>query len=1307
MLRTDEQRHLYEALKSVASQPDELDSALKTWVQRTEEDSCGSYRGSRRRRRHGKDNMPSSPLERSAFASTLALLRDRSGEDLFTATLSGLVNGLLAVAFNCVKATLVFGQSTTTTAWIPVGVCMYHFATIVTGSSMTALSDCKIALGGPNINHPLIFGPTIVAAIVTSITGVSDTGAHRRRLTTTTTGEDYDEDELLSSIIFAMALSTLITSICWFGLGHFRLTRAVQFLPEFVVSGFIASVGYLIMLKAIFVATGFHVSFEVTEFEVDGMNTSKFYYLLAPALAIGVPMFFTKHYHIGKTAYVLPAFLVVPLVLFYIVLAVGGISIDEARESGWFLDKFEFTPFYKPWTSISVSKVNFGIVFEQLPDMIVLTFVLTIQALLNLVAVRNEYDVELDYDREMRLCGAFNFVNTAGFAAPGYLLLKMTAKNHGIIQNVEDRLPGVIYSLFAAVIYASGYPIINLFPRFFLSALVVWAGFGFIWMHAVVVYGRMPRLEYATILAIVLITALTQLTYAVVSGILLALLIFVWKYARRGAIRTITYGSESRSNVVRSYRDEQSLTHLGQLFVVVELHRFLFFGSVIGVQGEVKDVLRERSEKPAWKRERYLLLDFHAVDGIDITATMVFTQIAKSCLAAGVEVLASGMNEKTRTKFSTREDGWTDIVRVFVDADTATEWVENQLLRHASEIRRRWLCIEPLRKLHAQTVLKAKHEVYEELLGGHLGESLWQYVRTERVERGQLLCQAGEKNNRLYLLQSGRLTCYVNFENVERSSVGSGRRRVRMMTWLRGAYVNEDSLFLDMPVSHTIVADETSIVLVITRQKWLQLEADDPMVALQIQRTVMMHSAIMRDTLERRLNILNSFERTSSSVLSSSERKGSRGAQLTSHEKFASSVKLAVNVYGQSVSSVSVAPISTRRRRQHRDSVIGGSVANFQSSHDFHHIPHNRRKHSFSSSSSHVVGSGGDRNGGGVGENRSGASPSSHASVEATTHMSRRMVKLTKACFRKHMSGGRDNDDDDDDDTGKNLGKTYIGWVAPPSPANGPKGAKKCCDDEESERIEFKDAQDALMDLGKFPTLEELKSILKQIAKSRGVAWTVFKTSLRKGVTLSVFLNIVSAMDLADISSFDMRDYRRVFNKYAVSGCLSAESLGLLMNEMHHPEKPLELQKLMAEWSVERDQLDFNNFVSMMAHFLKMEELDEEVEEVFKSFCHRWSGSGTFDAADLRTKMQSEYGIDLTPQEASEMVWEADLNGDDCLSYSTFRNSVTMVSDVDLKEAYGYGALESGRSNATKTPKRETRHADKSPGSPPTLSLYS
>ena len=66
----------------------------------------------------------------------------------------------------------------------------------------------------------------------------------------------------------------------------------------------------------------------------------------------------------------------------------------------------------------------------------------------------------------------------------------------------------------------------------------------------------------------------------------------------------------------------------------------------------------------------------------------------------------------------------------------------------------------------------------------------------------------GETNHTLYLLQNGMLTSYLEKPD------GSLKR---LHTMRREAFVNEDSLFLDLPVSMTVIADEDSKWLLDTR----------------------------------------------------------------------------------------------------------------------------------------------------------------------------------------------------------------------------------------------------------------------------------------------------------------------------------------------------------------------------------------------------------------------------------------------------------------------------------------------------------
>jgi MFS superfamily sulfate permease-like transporter len=128
------------------------------------------------------------------------------------------------------------------------------------------------------------------------------------------------------------------------------------------------------------------------------------------------------------------------------------------------------------------------------------------------------------------------------------------------------------------------------------------------------------------------------LRYAVLVGVLLSFMIFIYKYARQSNVRNVLTGAQCSSRVIRAPHVQTKLRHLGQLLVVLELCRYLFFASVISVQGMVKELLLERETKKSSRKERFLLIDFLDVDGIDVTGTMAFLEIAKSCKKAGLQV---------------------------------------------------------------------------------------------------------------------------------------------------------------------------------------------------------------------------------------------------------------------------------------------------------------------------------------------------------------------------------------------------------------------------------------------------------------------------------------------------------------------------------------------------------------------------------------------------------------------------------------------------------------------------------------------
>ena len=907
----------------------------------------------------------------------------------FADVLSGLMNGLLFFVFACVFSSMIFAD-VGLDSYVPMGVAMNTASIFLGGLAFAFFSECAVSMAGPDIN-PTVFLATMAGIVRDTIVEASnnnnngaghapsaaphadppgtspapDTG-HLRELAGS--GLAIPEDQLpptvVPTILACFLLSQALLGVVFFILGYFRLTRVVQFMPASVLGGFLASVGYLVLLKGIKTAVG-HYWYEPLSWE--------FWRLLLPSLPIGIGLYASKRFHLGKPVHVFPFFVIVPLAIFYAVLFGMGGTIESARAQGWFFEEYGDGPFYKEIVEgfTHPDLVDLSAIGNAMSTMVVMMFVVAIDFLLKLAGTKKSLELQrLSFDREMKLAGKANLLLLCLVGVPAYSQLKFTLVNHSIVHNTTSRIPAIISAVFNGILFFAGFPLINFFPRFFLAGLVLYSALHLLVENIYDAYFRVTKLEFLAIWAILITNAVESLVLAVLIGIVLAALIFAIQYAQAGVIRAVISGSDYQSSVVRSAQEDRKLEHLGSQSLIIQLQRYIFFGSASQVQDLLHGLLEEQRENPnTVGRVQFFVFDWQHVHGIDYTAVGVFAELVKELRGLGTiveepaatdasrnrgrgrsgsgsgsgfgfvgsssrsvvanhdegaigrlgdldgvvrriaehesyTVVFTGMSADVRAKLAAEgvlelladteqlaslspatasahnasgkgqgsahkgapggggglgnkgnpSFGVTDEKipyahrRVFDTLDLGMEWVEERLLENAYTIRRRWLIFESFRHLHDHARLMAQHEAFEHVLGGHLGDSLWKFVTPLEVPQGWTLCRAGHVNPHLYLLQRGRLTTYL-----ERSD----GNMVRLQSLRRGAFVNADALFVEMPLSHTIIADVDCKVLALSREKLKALEATNPEVAFEIHRNVLRHTARTRDKLARELDAVD------------------------------------------------------------------------------------------------------------------------------------------------------------------------------------------------------------------------------------------------------------------------------------------------------------------------------------------------------------------------------------------------------------------------------------------------------------------
>ncbi|CAN6577752.1 unnamed protein product [Malus baccata var. baccata] len=117
-------------------------------------------------------------------------------------------------------------------------------------------------------------------------------------------------------------------------------------------------------------------------------------------------------------------------------------------------------------------------------------------------------------------------------------------------------------------------------------------------------------------------------------------------------------------------------------------------------------------------------------------------------------------------------------------------------------------------------------------------------------------------------------------------------------------------------------------------------------------------------------------------------------------------------------------------------------------------------------------------------------------------------------------------------------------------------------------------------------------------------------------------------------------------------GCITTKELGTVMRSLGQNPTEAELQDMISE--VDADQngtIDFSEFLNLMARKMKDTDSEEELKEAFKVFDK--DQNGFISAAELRHVM-ANLGEKLTDEEVSEMIREADDDGDGQVNYDEF-----------------------------------------------------
>lgn len=678
---------------------------------------------------------------------------------------------------------------------------------------------------------------------------------------------------VLATTILAFSMSSVITGLVFFLLGYMRLGSLTSFFPRHILLGCIGGVGWFL------VATGIEVSARLDgniNYDLETLNqlleSSR---LLLWTVPLGLAIALTTVKHFFRHQLLDAIYFISILCLFYIaVLAVPQLNFPDLREKGWVFDQPPAdVPFWHFYTLYDFKETNWKALISTIPAMLALTFFGILHVPINVPALGvSTGEDNLDVNRELIAHGISNALS--GFCGSIQNYLVYTNSVLFIRSGGNSRVAGVMLAIGTIGMWMIGPDIIGYIPVMVVGALIFYLGLELLREALYDTWGKVHRLEYLTIIAIVVTMGAWDFVIGILIGIVLACVSYVVQTSQKSPIRGVYTGVVARSTVRRHPIQQRFLQQVGGQIYVMKLTGYMFFGTITSVEREIRDVLNDYNFK--YRPIRYLIVDLYHVTGIDFSAAEAFTRVRKQVAARNVELILCGVEADSEVGKGLQGVGvWSNEgegVEIFVNLNGALEACENELLstfyrqkefvnqqeahRHDSlEVpngnenrgffdaafnspRRNLVyqaaasmlkdqAVSPVRWQHFKQPLPLLLQTFQELTDKN--EDFWfkvcPYFKRQEFSQGSVVFNRGAKANGMYLLEEGMFRAEYDLEQ--------GRFSESIVA---GTTCGELPFFSDTPRTATVVAEKRTIAWLLDEENWGKLQQEHLEVGYELMK---------------------------------------------------------------------------------------------------------------------------------------------------------------------------------------------------------------------------------------------------------------------------------------------------------------------------------------------------------------------------------------------------------------------------------------------------------------------------------------
>jgi SulP family sulfate permease len=371
-----------------------------------------------------------------------------------------------------------------------------------------------------------------------------------------------------------------------------------------------------------------------------------------------------------------------------------------------------------------------------------LAVLLSIDTLKTCVVIDAMSNSSHNSNRELVGQGIGNLASSLAGGVPGAGTMGASLIN--ISSGGTTRLSGFVSGVAALLVLLLLAPLIAWVPVSALAGILIVTGFRMIDRRSLAFFFTPDtRLDFMVILSVILVALFGSLIAASGVGVALAILLFIREQTRSSVVRSRTEGLDIFSRRLRGTHGVGQTDPAGYEAVVFELQGSLFFGTANQLHTALD---------PETSSHKYVILNMHRVQSLDVTATHVLEQI-KDQLEKNDAFLVfcdipKGLPSGLKMKRFLKETGVvrpTNKAFAFRQLDDALKWVEE---------REHPFCPVEI-ALPATLDLRAMP-----LLSGCAPQAiaaLQQAVQLRVVHAGKKLVKSGDADSCLYLVRRGQL----------------------------------------------------------------------------------------------------------------------------------------------------------------------------------------------------------------------------------------------------------------------------------------------------------------------------------------------------------------------------------------------------------------------------------------------------------------------------------------------------------------------------------------------------------------------